>query len=272
MKQEDDDLWLNCALDGELGVEASIEMQTRLARDPALKSAWDQQRALRTAIRENAQYHELPAALRARLSDMIATHDPAITPTQTRPNRRQKTLAVANEARRRRIFAAAGALAGAALSAGVTWRILNGVSSTREISQRIAEDAVAGHVRAVMTNRLVDVASSDQHMVKPWLSTQLPFVPQVPDLSAHGFELVGARRDVIDGQEAAVLVYRRRRHIISAFVQPVSNVMAGKPMQRRVVRGFNVVALADGALDYWIVSDLNAHDLGDFVELLVTGV
>jgi anti-sigma factor RsiW len=93
----------------------------------------------------------------------------------------------------------------------------------------------------------------------------------VPDLSAHGFELAGARRDVIDGQVVAVLVYRRRQHAISAFVRPATVDPIDRPTRRRSVRGFNVVELTHGGMGYWIVSDLNARDLGDFTELLVAG-
>jgi len=55
--------------------------------------------------------------------------------------------------------------------------------------ERIAQEALASHVRATLGNRLFDVASSDQHTVKPWLSARLAFSPPVADFSAHGFEL-----------------------------------------------------------------------------------
>lgn len=268
MKQ-DDDMWLNAALDGELGVEGSVEFQARLARDPALQAAWARQRALRSAIREGGCYHEMPTPLRMRISATVAARADAIAPAAAAS--RPGPAAPAIPRRRRFALVAAGALAGAMLGAGLTWRMLDHRAAPGDDELRIAQDAVAGHVRAAMTDRLVDVASSDQHTVKPWLAARLAYAPPVPELSAHGFELAGARRDVIDGQVVAVLVYRRRQHTISAFVRPMAADTPAAPMQRRAVRGFNVVELSRGAMDYWIVSDLNARDLADFAELLAAG-
>ena len=37
------------------------------------------------------------------------------------------------------------------------------------------------------------------------------------------------------------------------------------------VRGFNVIKTARNGMEYWVVSDLNARELGDFVELVQEG-
>ena len=112
---------------------------------------------------------------------------------------------------------------------------------------------------------MVDVESSNQHTVKPWLSSRLSFAPTVPDLTAHGFDLFGARRDLLDGQTCAVLIYTRRLHFISAFIVPAD---AQRAARSRLVRGFNVIELAHAGMAYWLVSDVNAKDLGDFAELM----
>ena len=76
------------------------------------------------------------------------------------------------------------------------------------------------------------------------------------------------RRDVIDGQTTATLVYRRRRHMISTFVRPTSMPAEMKVMS---VRGFNVIRAARNGMEYWVVSDLNPRELGDFAELVLEG-
>lgn len=269
MNQDDDNLWLAAALDGELGVDSSVDFQSRLARDPALQAEWARQRALRTAIREGATYHDLPAPLRERIAETIGTRKE----TDSAPGSlaRQTSMSPARAGRRRWTLAAASAALGAMLGAGLTWRMVEHRPALRDDGERIAEDAVAGHIRATLTDRPIDVASSDQHTVKPWLAERLSYSPPVPDLSAHGFELTGARRDVIDGQMVGVLVYRRRQHTISAFLRPTGAAGRGPQPLHRAVRGFNVVALTRGTIDYWVVSDLNARELGDFVDLLVAG-
>lgn len=264
MTRGDYPLWLNAGLDGELDIASSLEMQAQLARDPVLKAAWDRQQAMRAAIRQGASYYQAPAGLRARLAKAAQSGDSvAEQPARVKSGPRE-----INHGRRRWGLALGSALGSALLTWAVTWQVLNRNSRERAGMERIAEDAVAGHVRALMTDRLIDVASSDQHTVKPWLGTHLTYSPPVPDLSAQGFELLGARRDVIDGRTTATLVYRRRRHIISAYVRPAT---AQAEMKATSVRGFNVISAARNGMEYWVVSDLNTRELGDFAELVLEG-
>lgn len=264
MKRDDFQLWLNAGLDGELDLGKSLEMQAQLTRDPAMKATWDRQQALRTAIREGAVYYQTPDSLRRKLAEtLVPKISRAGSLARPEPGKVQVNLA-----RRHWGLALASALASALLTWSITQNVLDVGARNRVALDRIAEDAVAGHVRALMTDRLIDVASSDQHTVKPWLGAHLTYAPPVPDLSAQGFELVGARRDVIDGQTAATLVYRRRQHMISAFVRPMS--MQGD-MKVLSVRGFNVIKTARNGMEYWVVSDLNARELGDFAELVQEG-
>jgi anti-sigma factor RsiW len=130
--------------------------------------------------------------------------------------------------------------------------------------ERLAAEVLASHVRATLAGRSYDIASSDQHTVKPWLSARLAFSPPVADLSAHGFELTGGRVDYVGGQRVAVLAYKRRQHLIDVFVWPGE----GQPGQKLARDGFNIERFAKNGMNFWLVSDLNRNELADLGRLL----
>ena len=84
------------------------------------------------------------------------------------------------------------------------------------------DDLVSAHIRGLQPGHLTDVISTDRHTVKPWFDGRLNFAPVVKDLTADGFPLVGGRLDVINGREVAVMVYRRREHMIDVFAWQAS--------------------------------------------------
>lgn len=121
-------------------------------------------------------------------------------------------------------------------------------------------EAVDAHVRRLADSRPFDVASSDSHTVKPWFAGRIDFSPAVNDLGAHGFPLVGGRTDYVAGHRTAVLVYGRREHKISVFVERPG----GLPPPAGTVNGYNVVSWRLGDLNYTAVSDVNPQELGEF--------
>jgi anti-sigma factor RsiW len=128
-----------------------------------------------------------------------------------------------------------------------------------------AQELLDTHLRSLMTAHLVDVPSSDRHTVKPWFQGRLRFSPNVPDLSAEGFVLVGGRLEVVRRAPAAALVYRRREHVINVFVAPENGPYTSPRTFSR--EGYNLVEWSKDGLSYSAVSDLNAAELRQFSDL-----
>jgi anti-sigma factor RsiW len=99
--------------------------------------------------------------------------------------------------------------------------------------------------------------------VKPWFHGRVDFAPEVRDLSAYGFPLVGGRLDYLHGQTVVALVYRRNKHPINLFVEPTSTNDNTAP-STLTRRGYNLVHWTHDGMDYWAVSDLNTTELRQF--------
>lgn len=218
-------------------------------------------RADLTALRRNLQQAREPAP--ARLADRLsaalavaASEDPPSARPDV-PWIRRLTQDLAPYLRQ----AAAVLLACMISIAGTVWWM-----QRSEGNAALSRDVLAAHVRALIQDRPVQVASLDTHTVKPWFAGRLDYAPVVKDLSAEGFQLVGGRLDFVDGQRVAALVYKRRLHQISVFVWPAGTHPA-VPFAGQV-EGFNVLGWSAGGMSYWAVSDLNGNELRELKELM----
>ena len=159
------------------------------------------------------------------------------------------------------------AAAAASLVLGVGW-LATSLPRARA-DERTAREVVSGHVRSLMASHLTDVASTDQHTVKPWFAGKLDFSPPVTDFAPVGYPLIGGRLDYLEGHPVAALVYQRNKHVINVFVWPVAG--GEERLEPAVTRqGFHVIHATHAAMAYWVVSDLNAEELGGFARMLAS--
>lgn len=229
-------------LDHELDAPGALAIEGHLASCAACKAIFDRHAALQAGIREHATYYRAPRALRDRIRQ------------QTRPRFRWPAL--------RQWFPLGAAIAATAVLSWTAAIQYAGLSS----DEMLAEQVVAGHARSVVSARLVDVASSDQHTVKPWLSSKLDFSPPVTDLTGVGFPLVGGRVDYLDNRTVAALVYRHRQHVIDLFVWPEAKAARDRPLQAHSRQGYNSLRWTEGGMNFWAISDLNPADMKAFAE------
>jgi len=234
-------------LDREADPLAAREIEAHLAGCPACRGEIAGARAFGDMLKAEAEYFEAPPALAARLAAAgRATVRPA-------PRRRPAWQPLA---------LAASVLLTVLLAGGVGY-----VGSLVGPQDRLIQQAVDGHVRSLQAEHLTDVASSDQHTVKPWFDGRLDSAPPVRDFTLEGFPLVGGRLDYLDGRPVAALVYRHRQHPINLFVGPAGASGAGIALAT-TRQGYNLRHWTAGDLSFWLVSDLDMTELASFEALL----
>ena len=261
---------LDAFVDGELDLKSQLEIERRMESDAALRRQVEDLRQLRSAVRGHASYHAAPEALRARLAQLAAVEAGAARPAEAgtvRPAaRRHAPGRAAAEAVWRwlawRPLAASFGFA-AVLAVALNMALMQSVKD-----DRLVDDVVASHVRATLGQHLVDVASSDHHTVKPFLSARLGFSPPVNELQLPGCVFLGGRVDYLDGRPVAALVYKFGEHIVNAFIWPASGRDRAPAFQME--RGFRIARWSHDDMEHWVISDVNGEEFRRLVESMVS--
>src|SRR5258706_3293671 len=244
---DNDELQMNAYCDGELDPASAIEFERRLADDESLKARYNRLLSLRRAVRALPQL-ELPPGLLTRINSKLDADRPG---QAARPRQRSWSFQAL----------AAAAVFGAVISSSVMLTI-----ERYDLREDVARQVVAGHIRGQLAPRPFDVASSDRHTVKPWFTSRLPMSPQVPDLAAQGFVLVGGRVDVVGHDPVATIVYKHAKHTVSLTTLP-----PGQSVSDQAIAGYNVRSWSDPEFTYIAVSDLPSADLASFERAFSAG-
>jgi len=238
--------WLHGYFDGELDAVRAAEFEAHLQGCPACAQALAAQQGLRSALGAAELYAKAPASLRARVRAELPRSRAAGAP---RPAR----------------WLSLAAAASLVLVFFGLWRT---VPAWRDdVAEReLARQVLDAHLRSLQLTHLTDVASTDQHTVKPWFVGKLDFAPATVDLASDGFPLVGGRLDVVGGQSVAALVYARRKHVINVFVWPSEK--SDVALRSGAQRGYTWIRWTRSGTCVWAISDVAAPDLEEFARLL----
>jgi anti-sigma factor RsiW len=257
-------------LDGELDPITSQTIEQHLAECPRCGQAYTTHGSLIRAIGNTTPYYKAPPELRERIQSSLRKEMAEQSNGSGRIAVDARPLIAKEQAESRSILFGASwnwlALAAAIVFAAViVWNVLPRLQRPGN-DQFLATQLIAGHVRSLMANHLTDVASSDQHTVKPWLDAKLDFAPAVVDLSSEGFPLIGGRLDYLDNRAVAALIYQRRKHFINLFVWPAApdETRTPKALTRQ---GYQLLHWIESDLNYWAVSDINEKELQEFKQL-----
>lgn len=231
--------------DGELRGWRRFLVGRHAAACPSCLAELDAVQAGRMALKTALTVHRAPPALAMRIGSALP-REAVPVPRRTPPRWGFGGAALA------------GAMAGVALT----------LVLAHPAPDPFVADLVADHVRSLMADHLTDVATSDQHTVKPWLSARLELSPAVKDFAQEGYPLVGGRLDYLDGRRAAAVVYRRDKHVINLFAIAGPAGPDTRPIEESR-DGFNIIRWRMGGLSYAAISDVEASQLAAFVRLVV---
>jgi anti-sigma factor RsiW len=228
---------LDAYIDDELDLATGAAVNAHL-RECAECAAWlAERRSLVGQVHAAALRYPVPRDLRARIDSQLRSQD-----------------------RRFKIQAPWFGAIAAALIVAIGGFML-GRSWPRPPDLR--SELVSASVRAMLGPHPIDVLSSDHHTVKPWLSSQLPFSPPVPELGPQGDTLLGARVDYLGATRVAALVYQHGHHQINVYVWPRGAVAMATPRDG-AIDGYHLMATQAGEFSAVMVSDLAVGELTAF--------
>ena len=248
--QDNEELQLTAYCDGELDPAAAGEFERRLAADELLKARYTRLMSLRQAVRALPQV-DLPSDLQAKIQARLKAETERST--AERPSNVSNVTVL-----RRRSWSFQALAASAVFGAVISGSVLKTIDRFGQ-EDTIASEVVAGHIRGLLAPQPFDIASSDRHTVKPWFTSRLPASPQVPDLAAQGFTLLGGRVDVINNRPVATIVYKHAAHTVS-----LTTLRPGQTVPEQTIAGYNVRSWSDGNFTYVAVGDLPSADLAVF--------
>lgn len=247
-------------IDDELDASSAARFATHLAGCTACANAHRQMLVLHSALRVHATRYAAPVQLRQNILAALPHRESDMGKNKGEPSKPSKRLPWA------------WINFGTAMACGIALVLSLSLNMAAPSAEELeVQEIVASHARSLMADHLADVASTDQHTVKPWFAGRLDFSPTVYDFAQQGFPLIGGRLDYLSQRPVAALAYRHRLHVVNLFVWPdKSNVDTAPRSAAR--QGYHLIHWTQAGMRYWAISDMNAQDLSEFGHLLVTQI
>jgi anti-sigma factor RsiW len=251
----DRELLLHGLADNELDPANALALEEHIRTCRECAAAFDDIVLQKQLLKSKALNSRVSPELRERVLGALAAEEVAKQGREIPPSMQP---AAPNDNSRRTLPARLG-IGASALALAASLFLFVSIWSSQPKPQ-LDEELAANHVRSLLASHLTDVASSDQHTVKPWFLGRLDFAPPVVDLASRDFALVGGRLDYLRGRVAPALVYKRRGHVINLFIWPGSK----NETVAQTRDGYNIVSWTQSGFDFAAISDLNPAELSEF--------
>jgi anti-sigma factor RsiW len=245
MNCEEASHYLEAFLDRELGSREHLEVEEHLSHCRECRSVAEESKEFRVFFAAAAPRYKAPPELRTRI---VATIRPLC------PKRAHRSFLDFLDLGRPWVYAA---VVVASFVLALTFLLPDN-------GKDLSSAAVSLHSRSLADNHLVDVASADRRVLKPWFSAKLDFSPPVIDLPAPGYSLMGGRVDVLRKNQVAVCVYEHEQEIDTLFCWPASrNLVLDRSY---VIQGYHVCTWSSTQCNYILVSRSSGRALDQFVD------
>ena len=234
------ELLLHALVDGELDAKSALEVEAHVAGCAGCAAELAAIREVKAALREAPLAYRAPASLVERIDAALAEASAPLP--------------------RRRFVVESWVMSGAVGALAASLALFAFLPTGPGLESQLVD----AQVRSLEVQHLVDVPTSDRHVVKPWFNGKIDFAPPVVDLIQQGYPLVGGRLDHIAGRDVAAIVFHRRAHVINLFVWKGEGPAAPALEHRQ---GYSLVHWGANGLTYWAVSDIDSGDLMNFQKL-----
>jgi anti-sigma factor RsiW len=231
--------YLDAFVDGEIDPGAERALEEHLRTCSACQSAVWEIRELRSLFKTSAPRFKAPLELRLRVLNIT-----------------QRVRAKPSVPRLYAWMAAAAVLVLGAMAVFL--------ASAPDHGKELAKVAVVDYSRSTTAEPLVELASADFAVLKPWFSDKVGFAPPAIDLHDYGYELAGGRVALLGKRRVVSLVYKRGSDTLIIYCWPPKE----EPVDysERFLDGYCVYVWANSQCNYVLVQKSHDPKIGQFVD------
>jgi anti-sigma factor RsiW len=231
---------LDAFVDGELGPGVESALEEHLRTCSACRSAVWEIREFRSLFRKHAPRFKAPLRLRLRVLSIT-----------------QRARAKPSERVLRYAWIAAAAVLVLGALAGF-------IASAPDYGKGLSKEAVVDYSQSGSAEPLVELASADFSVLKPWFSNKVGFAPPAIDLRDCDYELAGGRVAMLGQRPVVALVYKRANDRLIIYCWPPQQEPVG--YSQRSVDGYRVYIWANSQCNYVLVESSDDPKISQFVD------
>ncbi len=211
-EEHEQGIHLHAYLDGELSVQQARAFEERLARDPALRRALDEERTFRERFRARMRQVRAPSSLRADVAHLLQEASASPRPTSWWEKVRS-WLDVSHQMPRWAMALYTALLI--VLIVGTSWFVQQRPVPTGDVPHTVFRKLAGKHNVYVYPTPLVDISGTPAE-VAAWFQKRTSRAVTVPQLP--GWALVGGRVGEFHHQPTLHLIYRQNGQYVSLIV------------------------------------------------------